>query len=90
MTVFEILQSCMKDSDGDISGASLLTSGAISGSVGAAAIYPLSLLRVRLQASGHRNQPYIRSTMHAARIILRESGWRGFYVGLSATLLKVG
>ncbi|KAI1299940.1 hypothetical protein EDD11_006342 [Mortierella claussenii] len=68
----------------------LLACGTISGSVGATSVYPLSLVRTRLQAQGtpHHPQTYT-STLDVFRKTYEKEGIRGFYKGMIPTLTKV-
>ncbi|GAA5940787.1 hypothetical protein JCM1841_004718 [Sporobolomyces salmonicolor] len=67
-----------------------LAFGAVSGGVGASSVYPLNLVRTRLQAQGTPAHPqtYIGIRDAAMKCYQRE-GWRGFYKGLTPTLVKV-
>lgn len=92
MSTFEALKlaylrSTGKDEPGVMA---LLSFGSVSGSVGATSVYPLNLVRTRLQASGSSGHPQrytgvwdVVSTTYA------RDGWRGFYRGLFPTLAKV-
>ncbi|KAL7753637.1 hypothetical protein RI367_000568 [Sorochytrium milnesiophthora] len=68
----------------------LLIFGTISGSVGATAVYPISLVRTRLQAQGTPGLPerYTGALDVIRKTYARESV-RGFYKGLVPTLIKV-
>ncbi|BGP41635.1 hypothetical protein JCM10449v2_005626 [Rhodotorula kratochvilovae] len=70
--------------------AGSLCFGAISGGVGASSVYPLNLVRTRLQAQGTRAHPqtYL-GVRDAAWKCYQREGWRGFYKGLTPTLVKV-
>ncbi|GAA5805945.1 mitochondrial carrier domain-containing protein [Helicostylum pulchrum] len=64
--------------------------GMVSGSIGATSVYPLNMLRTRLQAQGTLAHPYTyTSAWDAARKTLRADGIGGFYKGLGPTLFKV-
>ncbi|GAA94344.1 uncharacterized protein L969DRAFT_19491 [Mixia osmundae IAM 14324] len=67
-----------------------LAFGAFSGGVGAASVYPLNLARTRLQAAGSPAHP---QTYTGIRDVVsktyRHEGVRGFYKGLTPTILKV-
>lgn len=68
-----------------------LLAGGIAGALGQTAAYPLDIVRRRMQVapateSGARARADFWST---AQGILRQSGWRGFFVGLSIGYLKV-
>lgn len=68
----------------------LLAFGSISGSVGATTVYPLNLIRTRLQASGTPAHPMLyASFFDAAMQTYQKEGVRGFYRGLLPSLAKV-
>ncbi|KAI0702892.1 mitochondrial carrier [Cytidiella melzeri] len=68
----------------------LLACGSVSGSVGATSVYPLNLVRTRLQASGSSGHPQkYDGMMDVVRLTYAKDGWRGFYRGLLPTLAKV-
>jgi solute carrier family 25 phosphate transporter 23/24/25/41 len=68
----------------------LLAFGSISGSVGATSVYPLNLVRTRLQASGSSGHPALYTGVwDVATKTMEMEGWRGFYRGLLPTLAKV-
>ncbi|PIL37110.1 transporter [Ganoderma sinense ZZ0214-1] len=92
MSTFEALKlaylrSTGKDEPGVLA---LLMFGSVSGSVGATSVYPLNLVRTRLQASGSSGHPErytgIFDVVHKT---YTRDGWRGFYRGLLPTLAKV-
>ncbi|ORX36264.1 mitochondrial carrier domain-containing protein [Kockovaella imperatae] len=69
----------------------VLSFGALSGSIGAASVYPINLLRTRLQASGssgHRHQ--YTGFVDVLQSTLKREGPRGLYKGLLPSILKVG
>jgi len=92
MSTFEALKlaylrSTGKDEPGVLD---LLAFGSISGSVGATSVYPLNLVRTRLQASGSTGHPQKYSgPWDVAGKVWELDGWRGFYRGLFPTLAKV-
>jgi hypothetical protein len=92
MSTFEALKlaylrSTGKDEPGVLA---LLAFGSISGSVGATMVYPLNLVRTRLQASGSSGHPERYSGISdVVRKTYARDGWRGFYRGLVPTLAKV-
>lgn len=68
----------------------LLAFGSISGSIGATSVYPLNLVRTRLQASGSSGHPQkYTGVVDVAKQTYARDGWRGFYRGLFPTLAKV-
>ncbi|PWN32020.1 mitochondrial carrier [Meira miltonrushii] len=68
----------------------LLAFGSLSGSVGATTVYPLSLVRTRLQAAGTPAHPQqYDGFWHACRITYKQEGFVGFYRGLVPSLAKV-
>lgn len=68
-----------------------LAFGSISGSVGATSVYPLNLVRTRLQAAGSSGHPqtYAGGYREVVRETFAKEGIRGFYRGLFPTLAKV-
>ncbi|KAI0307316.1 mitochondrial carrier domain-containing protein [Multifurca ochricompacta] len=92
MSTFEALKlgylrSTGKDETGMLA---LLAFGSVSGSVGATMVYPLNLVRTRLQASGSSGHPERYSGISdVIRKTYGRDGWRGFYRGLVPTLAKV-
>ncbi|KAJ7179072.1 mitochondrial carrier [Mycena filopes] len=92
MSTFEALKlaylrSTGKDEPGVLA---LLAFGSISGSVGATSVYPLNLVRTRLQASGSTGHPQkYTGVWDVASKTFERDGWRGFYRGLFPTLAKV-
>lgn len=69
---------------------SLLAFGMISGTVGATIVYPLSLVRTRLQAQGTPSHPQrYKSAFDVIQKTYSKESVRGFYKGLVPTLMKV-
>lgn len=64
--------------------------GGFSGAFGASIVYPLNLLRTRLQAQGTRQHPptYNGWTDVLAKT-LKNEGYKGLYKGITPNLLKV-
>jgi solute carrier family 25 (mitochondrial phosphate transporter), member 23/24/25/41 len=92
MSTFEALKlaylrSTGKDEPGVLA---LLAFGSVSGSVGATSVYPLNLVRTRLQASGSSGHPQrYTGIWDVTTKTYQTEGWRGFYRGLFPTLAKV-
>ncbi|OBZ90766.1 Calcium-binding mitochondrial carrier SAL1 [Choanephora cucurbitarum] len=64
--------------------------GMVSGSIGASSVYPLNMIRTRLQAQGTPAHPYkYTSAWDAAKKTYKADGVKGFYKGLGPTLFKV-
>lgn len=64
--------------------------GGFSGAVGASAVYPLNLLRTRLQSQGTVLHPRTYTgIMDVTRQTIKGEGMRGLYKGLTPNLLKV-
>ncbi|KAK9381016.1 mitochondrial carrier domain-containing protein [Kockiozyma suomiensis] len=68
----------------------VLTMGALSGSVGASVVYPINLLRTRLQAQGTAAHPQTYTGMiDVFQKTVRNEGYHGMFRGLVPNLLKV-
>jgi len=92
MSTFEALKIAYTKSTGieEPGVMALLAFGSISGTVGATSVYPLNLVRTRLQASGSPGHPQkYTGYMDATRQVYYRDGWKGFYRGLAPTLAKV-
>lgn len=92
MSTFEALKLAYQRSTGaqEPGVLALLAFGSISGSVGATSVYPLNLVRTRLQASGSSGHPQIYTgVLDVAVKTWEREGWKGFYRGLFPTLAKV-
>lgn len=92
MSTFEALKLAYLRSTGleEPGVLALLAFGSISGSVGATSVYPLNLVRTRLQASGSSGHPQVYTGMwDVVRQTHEKEGIRGFYRGLFPTLAKV-
>ncbi|KAI5833813.1 mitochondrial carrier [Schizophyllum commune Tattone D] len=91
MSTFEALKLTYIRSTGHDPGVlALLAFGSVSGSVGATSVYPLNLVRTRLQASGSSGHPQKYTGVKDVVITTyNREGWRGFYRGLFPTLAKV-
>ncbi|KAL2915630.1 hypothetical protein HK105_204815 [Polyrhizophydium stewartii] len=68
----------------------ILMFGMTSGTCGAVLVYPLSLVRTRLQAQGTPSHPtFYRNSFEVVQKTFVKEGFAGFYKGLMPTLLKV-
>lgn len=80
----------ISEKDVTLSNLTVIPMGAFSGSVGASVVYPVNLLRTRLQAQGTYAHPY---TYTGFRDVLQQTikreGYQGLYKGLVPTLAKV-
>ena len=64
--------------------------GAVSGSVGAATVYPINVLRTRLQAQGTVQHPQTYTGVwDVTTKTFRQEGMRGMFRGLTPNLMKV-
>jgi hypothetical protein len=92
MSTFEALKLAYLRSTGkeEPGVLAMLACGSVSGSVGATTVYPLNLVRTRLQASGSSGHPqHYTGIWDVAAQTYQRDGWRGFYRGLFPTLAKV-
>ena len=92
MSTFEALKLAYLRSTGleEPGVLALLAFGSVSGSVGATSVYPLNLVRTRLQAAGSPAHPQQYTGMwDVVSQTYKQMGVRGFYVGLGPTLAKV-
>lgn len=64
--------------------------GGFSGALGASLVYPLNVLRTRLQTQGTSIHPRTYTgIVDVTRQTVRGEGWRGLFKGLTPNLLKV-
>lgn len=92
MSTFEALKLAYLRSTGkeEPGVLAVLAFGSVSGSIGATSVYPLNLVRTRLQASGSSGHPQTYTgIMDVVQQTYARDGWRGFYRGLLPTLAKV-
>lgn len=66
-----------------------LVAGGIAGATSQTASYPLEVIRRRMQVGGVVGEGKFLTIRETATRILRESGLRGFYVGLTIGYIKV-
>lgn len=66
-----------------------LLAGGLAGMVSQTAAYPFEVIRRRLQVGGVKNNGQFLSGFEMSKIIWRERGFRGFYVGLTIGFIKV-
>jgi len=92
MSTFEALKRAYVRSTGHSEPGvlALLAFGTVSGSVGATSVYPMNLVRTRLQASGSSGHPQrYDGVADVIKKTYAREGWKGFYKGLAPTLAKV-
>jgi solute carrier family 25 (mitochondrial phosphate transporter), member 23/24/25/41 len=93
LTAYETLKSTYANVTGNKKPSTVvhLVCGALAGTLSATVVYPLGLIRTRLQAQGtstHREQ-YPRGAIDVIIRTYRKESIRGFYKGLLPTLIKV-
>lgn len=66
-----------------------LTTGALAGFVSQTLSYPLEVIRRRMQVGGVVGDGHRLTMAEVARDIVRQRGWKGFYVGLGIGYVKV-
>ncbi|CUM51062.1 unnamed protein product [Debaryomyces fabryi] len=66
-----------------------LLAGGLAGMCSQTAAYPFEVIRRRMQVGGAVNQGQFLSFKSTAKLVYRESGFRGFFVGLSIGYMKV-
>lgn len=76
-------------------GSSDATAGVIASVVAKTGVFPLDLIRKRLQVQGptraryvHTNIPVYKGVAATMKAIIRREGWRGLYRGLTVSLFK--
>lgn len=100
MGTFEFLKNRIKrfkakrynihEDDAEIGNFATGLIGATSGAFGASVVYPLNVLRTRLQTQGTvMHPPTYTGIWDVAQKTLRNEGVRGMYKGLTPNLLKV-
>ncbi|KAL4867141.1 hypothetical protein BDV12DRAFT_198489 [Aspergillus spectabilis] len=84
-----LLHGCHED-DIPLSNFTTGAIGALSGGTSASVVYPLNVLRTRMQAQGTVLHPTTYDSIgDVARKTIQTEGFRGFYKGLTPNLLKV-
>ena len=66
-----------------------LLAGGIAGLVSQTSSYPLEIIRRRMQVGGAVGDGHRLGMGETARLVFRERGWRGFWVGLTIGYFKV-
>lgn len=66
-----------------------LLMGGIAGMIGASAVYPMDMVKTRLQFQKSTGTPQYNGTTDCFRQIFRGEGLRGFYRGLPAQLVGI-
>ncbi|KAF3915253.1 Mitoferrin [Dactylellina cionopaga] len=80
----------IQEDDFQVSNMVVLAIGATSGSIGASIVYPINLLRTRLQAQGTAQHPQTYTGMwDVTTKTLKQEGFKGLFRGLTPNLLKV-
>lgn len=83
------IKGCAED-DVSLSNFTTAGMGAFSGAFGASAVYPLNLLRTRLQSQGTAAHPPTYTGMwDVATKTVKGEGVRGLFKGITPNLLKV-
>ncbi|KAJ3129903.1 hypothetical protein HK098_007657 [Nowakowskiella sp. JEL0407] len=89
-TYTAFLRSSTKKNEHTPGVGALLVCGMISGSIGASVVYPLSLVRTRLQAQGTPSHPErYTGMMDVIKKTMQREGFSGFFKGLAPSLMKV-
>jgi len=84
------LHGCKHEEDALPGNFTLALMGGCSGAIGASAVYPVNLLRTRLQSQGTAIHPRTYTgIVDVARQTLKGEGVRGLFKGLTPNLLKV-
>lgn len=86
----ESLKYGVKEEDIKLPNYMVLSLGAFSGSFGATVVYPINLLRTRLQAQGTYAHPYTYDGFNdVLRKTIAREGYGGLFKGLTPNLAKV-
>lgn len=77
-------------SDVQLGNLAVLSMGAVSGSFGASVVYPVNLVRTRIQTQGTPAHPFTYNGFFDCwRQSVKREGWRGLFRGLGPNLAKV-
>lgn len=80
----------ISENDVQMGNLAVLSMGAISGSVGASVVYPVNLIRTRIQTQGTAAHPYTyNNILDCYHQSIKREGWRGLFRGLGPNLAKV-
>jgi solute carrier family 25 phosphate transporter 23/24/25/41 len=85
-----LLHTSPSDPSAATSNFATATIGAFSGAFGASVVYPLNLLRTRLQSQGTAiHPPTYTGIVDVCVKTVKGEGWRGLFKGITPNLLKV-
>lgn len=80
----------ISETDVQMGNLAVLSMGAISGSLGASVVYPVNLIRTRIQTQGTAAHPFhYKNFVDCYHQSLKREGWRGLFRGLGPNLAKV-
>ncbi|XP_078460817.1 electrogenic aspartate/glutamate antiporter SLC25A12, mitochondrial-like isoform X2 [Lampetra planeri] len=78
----------LADKDGRVGPLQLLTAGAIAGMPAASLVTPADVIKTRLQVAARAGQTSYSGVYDCFRKILHEEGWRAFWKGAGARVLR--
>ena len=87
--VWDLLRAKMYSIDKKPSRVGNLIVGAISGVLGQTVSYPFEVVRRRMQVGGLTQPDRWIGWRETVRMIWRQGGWQGFFIGLSIGYLKI-
>lgn len=80
----------LHEEDCELGNVAMAAVGGASGALGATVVYPINVLRTRLQTQGTvMHRPTYTGIVDVARRTVKNEGFRGLYKGLLPNLLKV-